>query len=67
MGVLNEAAIERAVKAVNELEKQLLAEQVKTNQWLAHIAGQLEQLIQVTQGQPRTFGGQPAPWQQVPR
>lgn len=57
MGVLNEAAIERAVKKNGELQALLLAEQRRTNELL-------EQLIQVTQGQPRQWHPPAPPWQE---
>jgi len=38
MGVLNEVAIERAIKESNKLLAELLAEARLTNRWLEHIA-----------------------------
>lgn len=47
--------------------RSLVKAQETTNEWLAHISTQLEQLIQVSQGQPRQFYPPQAPWQQVPK
>ncbi len=61
MGVLNESAIWREQKKTNELLERLVAEQIKTNEWFAHLA---EVLGRQAPMQPGQWHPQPPPWQQ---
>ena len=51
MGMMTESLIRDEIK-------KLITEQKRTNQLLEHMCKQLNQLIQVTQGQPKVWAGQ---------